>query len=97
MPERFTTVPPVHLNRSQRVVLVVGWGLALYFSASYLAGRLASPGSAAWFNYAPNNGVTYGGSASRSNLWLWLAAVTLWLVGALWLMRSPRPPAPGDD
>jgi len=82
-------------NRAQRVVLVIGWGLILATMAAALSAELA-PGlpEDAWFNYAPNSGVFYSGSPSGVS-WgralIWLAAIVLWMVGSLLLLRTARP------
>jgi hypothetical protein len=56
------------LNRAQRVVVVIGRGLFLFFASNYVlvAGWQRPDG---WFNYAPNNHSAYsrgGGAFSTS-------------------------------
>lgn len=81
------------LNRAQRVVLVIGWGLILATVAAALSAELA-PASMedGWFNYAPNEGILtgYPDGANWGRAATWLGAVALWTVGSLLLLRSGR-------
>ena len=77
------------LNRAQRVVLVVGWGLVLLALARYVVADLDQPGPADWFNYAPGTlGSADGDDPSVGPLLVWLVATALWVAGSLLLLRT---------
>jgi hypothetical protein len=76
-------------SHSQRVVASIGLGLLLFVVASALGGWAINSGPDGWFNYAPNNGVIFGGSVGV-NWWealTWAAAVGLWTAASLMLFR----------
>lgn len=86
----------MRLNRGQRVVLVIGWGLILWTLADAMAAEWApATDGGEWFNYAPNKGVLMSDpfGASRNSAAIWLGAVLLWIAGSLLLLRSPRQPS----
>jgi hypothetical protein len=87
------------VNTAQRVVIVVGLGIALYLFGSWLIGYWefgGSPNSFGWVGYAP-----LSGTVSRPGLilhpWvrllIWLALTTIWVVTSAVLLRSQ----PGVD
>lgn len=90
----------MNLNGGQRVVVVIGWGLALATVAAAVSAELAPPlGDDAWFNYAPNEGVLYGHrpETSWAGAFIWFVAVLAWVAGSLVLLRSPRSSSPSSS
>jgi hypothetical protein len=95
-------------NRAQRVVAVIGLGIALLAGWQALdrwtARTVGGSTDGGWFNYAPNNGVVFtpdpSASPLQTNSWLRLAAqlafVAAWVLPSLWLLtdRTDRAPAP---
>jgi heme/copper-type cytochrome/quinol oxidase subunit 1 len=81
------------LNRSQRIIAVVGWGVLLWFVGSFVS-SLGEPGEFGWVAYAPLSGAssvhTPGAYlTSLEDLFLWLALVVVWVAGAVFLLRTP--------
>lgn len=77
------------LTRAQRVVVVVALGLALGIVASYLTTLRTSTG---WYAYAPLSGQTLQPEGAGEPGWLrlliWLAAVSLWTLASLRVLRQ---------
>jgi heme/copper-type cytochrome/quinol oxidase subunit 1 len=76
------------LNTAQRIVVVVALGLAL----GIVAGYLTSLGTrAGWYAYAPLSGQLFQPQGIGEPAWLrliiWLAAVCLWALTALRILR----------
>jgi heme/copper-type cytochrome/quinol oxidase subunit 1 len=78
------------LTKAQRVVVVVALGLALGIVASYLTslGTVAT----GWYAYAPLSGQTLQPRSTGEPDWLrliiWLAAVSLWALTSLRVLRQ---------
>jgi heme/copper-type cytochrome/quinol oxidase subunit 1 len=82
------------LNRSQRIIAIVGWGVLLWFVGSFVS-SLGEPGVFGWVAYAPLSGAssvhapgTY--LTSLEDFFLWLALVVAWVAGAMFLLRTPQ-------
>ena len=76
------------LNRSQRVVIVVGLGIALYLFGLWLS-EPNFPGVTGWVGYAPLQSSFARSVASGANdLVMWLVLTTLWVVAASYLLRT---------
>ena len=77
------------LTTAQRVVVVVALGLALGIVASYLTGLRTATG---WYAYAPLSGQTLQPQGIGEPGWLrliiWLAAVSLWTLTSLRVLRQ---------
>jgi heme/copper-type cytochrome/quinol oxidase subunit 1 len=76
------------LNRSQRVVLVVGFGVTLYILGAWLSAP-EFPVSTGWVGYAPLTSsfgrTRLGGGA---DLILWLVLIALWVAASSYLLRT---------
>lgn len=81
------------LNKAQRVVLVIGWGLVLVVATSALTKGAGDSGSD-WYNFAPNQGVLMRPPDLTTADWAlrWLVTILLWIVVALVILRSDRQP-----
>lgn len=75
-------------RKDQRVVVVVALGLALGALASYLTSLGTGP---RWYAYAPLTGQTFQPQGTGESGWLrliiWLAAISLWAVTAMRVLR----------
>lgn len=80
------------LDRPQRVVLVVGLGLAGYVLGAWLT-NLHS-GFTGWAAYAPlqNNSfqLSHGGMHPWVRVVIWMLFIVFWSLVSLWLLREPR-------
>lgn len=81
------------LNRSQRIVAIVGWVVLLWFVGSFVS-SLGEPGVFGWVAYAPLSGATSvhapgADLTSLEDFFLWLALVMAWVAGATFLLRTP--------
>jgi hypothetical protein len=79
------------LNRAQRLIIVVGLGLVLYFFGGWVTTR--GGGTFGWVAYAPlsdtyNTPVGPGGFHPWVRLVIWVALILVWVVTSLWLLRS---------
>lgn len=78
------------LSMAQRVVVVVALGLALGLVASYLTGLGTRTG---WYAYAPLAGQLFQPQGIGEPGWLrliiWLAAISLWALTSVRLLREP--------
>ena len=96
-----TNRPMRNLNRGQRLVVVVGWAVILWFVGSFVS-TLGQPGAFGWVAYAPLSRAVYSGPGLTltplEDLLLWLALVVAWVGGAMLLLRDQGPhkrdPAP---
>src|SRR5450756_2350469 len=80
------------LNMRQRLVVVIGFGAGLYFVGSWITtrGRVVT----GWSSYAPLS----VNSPQLGEPWLhpwvqlviWLALVSIWVLGSMVLLRPPR-------
>lgn len=77
------------LSMAQRIVLAVALGLALAIVASYLASLGTRPG---WYAYAPLTRQLLGPQGLGEPGWLrliiWLAAIGLWALTSVRLLRQ---------
>lgn len=77
------------LSLAQRVVVVVAPGLALATVASYLTGLGTRTG---WYAYAPLSGQVFQPQGIGEPGWLrliiWLAAISLWALISLRMLRQ---------
>jgi heme/copper-type cytochrome/quinol oxidase subunit 1 len=83
------------LSRSQRIVVVIGLGVALYFAGGYVT-SLGRP--TGWFAYAPLSTATFAPPGRLSPLLqfvVWLILVVMWVAGSLLILREPAQPAAG--
>jgi hypothetical protein len=79
------------LNRAQRIVAVIGLGVALWFVGGYVT-TLGNPfGVTGWIAYAPLSN-TFGPTGyvldSPERLLVWLGLVIAWIVGSAFLLRT---------
>jgi heme/copper-type cytochrome/quinol oxidase subunit 1 len=81
------------LDRPQRVVLVVGLGLASYVLGSWLT-NLHS-GFTGWTAYAPLQNNSFQLSNGEMHPWvrvvIWILFIVFWTLVSLWLLSRPRP------
>jgi len=80
------------MNRGQRVVVVVGLGVALYFLGGWVTTR-GTPLQFGWVAYAPlsntyNTPVGLGGLHPWVRLVIWLVFTFVWVVASVLLLRS---------
>jgi hypothetical protein len=92
-------MPPVsRLNRGQRIIVVVGLGVALWFAGGYVT-TLGNP--LGWVAYAPLS-KAFGASGfdltSLERLLVWLGLVTVWMIVSVVLLGTSkrRSPSSGD-
>ena len=81
------------LNRSQRIIAIVGWGVLVWLVGSFVS-SLGEPGVFGWVAYAPLSGassVHVPGAylTSLEDFFLWLALVVAWVAGAMFMLRTP--------
>jgi heme/copper-type cytochrome/quinol oxidase subunit 1 len=76
------------MNVRQRVVVVVGLGVGLWFFGSWATSYSAAFG---WVGYAPLSQESAPGAGLHPwvRLIIWLGLVFAWIAAALWLLR-PR-------
>ena len=78
------------LGTAQRVVVVIALGLALGILAGYLTSLSPRTG---WYAYAPLSGQAFQPPGIGEPGWLrviiWLAAVSLWTLTSLRVLRRP--------
>jgi hypothetical protein len=77
------------LNLHQRVVLVVGLGITLY----WIGRGIIVGGETGWIAYAPLNN-TYSSVPFLWHAWaqllVWLVLTVVWVVASLFILRSDR-------
>lgn len=80
------------LNRTQRVVIVVGLGFVLYVLGLWV-GDLGLHPFTGWTGYAPlqNNAFSLvnGGLHPWVRVVLWMMLIMFWTLTSLWLLRTP--------
>lgn len=79
-----------HLAFAQKIVVVIGLAVALFFVGEYVVWREYAPNSG-WFGYAPQTLRGYGPGA-RHPLWrviVPLVLVAVWTACSVWLL-GPR-------
>lgn len=85
------------LGLSQRIVVIIAWGLALGAAGLYLA-SLGSPSGFGWYAYAPLSSTAalpHAGLAGWLRLIIWLVLIGLWALGSIRVLRStPEEPSP---
>ncbi len=80
------------MGKGQRIVLIIGWGLALGFVGLWAT---APPGPTGWVAYAPLAGefqsVRYSGALEPwQQLLIWLALVVGWTAVAFFVLRPSQ-------
>lgn len=75
------------LNRAQRIVIVIGLGLALYLLGGWLT-TLGTRPLVGWTGYAPLSTVNvFGGIHPWLRLVIWFLLIALWVGSSLGLLR----------
>jgi heme/copper-type cytochrome/quinol oxidase subunit 1 len=78
------------MNKAQRVVIVVGLGVALYFFGGWVTTR--GTGATGWTGYAPlqvyNTPNLFGGLHPWVRLVIWLVLTLIWVIVSVLLLRS---------
>jgi hypothetical protein len=86
------------LSKSQRVVVVIAFGLALGTLGSYLV-NLGNGLASGWYAYSPLTS-TQLFAPTGLHPWLrviiWLALIGVWALGSIWVLRPPSGAAPSD-
>jgi hypothetical protein len=93
------------MNPRQRTVIVIasGFAIASLISAVNRVWATDGLGDGGWFNYAPNNGVTFSAVSDQGWIWreaaLWLIGITIWAGLAFWIYRDrdPKRSVPSAD
>jgi heme/copper-type cytochrome/quinol oxidase subunit 1 len=80
------------MNRAQRIVMVVGLGVALYFAGGWITTR-GTGAQFGWVAYAPlsstyNAPDLHGGLHPWVRLVIWLVLIGVWVIASLLLLRS---------
>lgn len=87
------------LNRSQRVILVIGLGFALSLFGDWVT-ALGSRANVGWVAYAPlsssYNFPAFGGFHPWVRLVMWLVLIAVWTGLSVLLLRGSHP-GPRDD
>ena len=87
------------LDRTQRVVLVVGLGLASYVLGTWITNF--DSGLTGWIGYAPlqNNAfrLVNDGLHPWVRLVIWLLLVVFWTLVSMWQLRPARAASQQDD
>jgi heme/copper-type cytochrome/quinol oxidase subunit 1 len=81
------------MNTGQRIVIVVGLGVALYFFGGWITTRGTGP-QYGWVAYAPlsnayNTPNLLGSLRPWVRLVIWLALILVWAVASALLLRLP--------
>jgi hypothetical protein len=83
------------MNRGQRVVIVIGLGVAMYSLGGWITTR-GTGTPYGWVGYAPlqtyNTPNILGGLHPWVRLVIWIALVVVWVFTSMLLLRSPAPP-----
>ncbi len=92
-------MPPSRLNRAQRIVMVVGLGIACYFFGAWVTSRGTGwpGGGTGWTGYAPltnpyDTPNLIGGLHPWVRMVIWLVLVLVWVVASVLLLRSRTAP-----
>lgn len=87
------------MNRGQRIVIVVGLGVALYFAGGWITTR-GSGAQYGWVAYAPlsntYNTPNLGGFHPWVRLVIWLVLIAVWVMASAFLLRSRSDPREED-
>ncbi|MDH2902578.1 MAG: hypothetical protein PXZ08_01325 [Actinomycetota bacterium] len=76
------------LNRSQRVVLVVGFGVALYIFGLWLS-TPNFPANTGWVGYAPlTSSFGHTSLSNGADLILWFVLIAVWVSASSYLLRT---------
>ena len=76
------------LNRSQRVVVVVGLGVTLYLLGAWLSAPVF-PVSTGWVGYAPlSTSFERTRLSGGADLIVWLVLILLWVAASSYLLRT---------
>jgi len=74
---------------AQKIAFLVGLSVVIAVVARLVLAPDPLKGDGGWFNYAPNSGLTYSPSSSRSPIAVaavWIVATALWTAVAVWLL-----------
>jgi len=83
------------LNRSQRVVIVIGIGMSMFVGGQWLT-TIGSNLPRGWVAYAPlSNEVAPDGLQTWARYLIWLALIAIWVLVSMVLLRS-NPSRQGD-
>ncbi len=88
------------LSTSQRVVVIVGLGAALYLVGAYVTSLGEIRTLNGWVAYAPlsNTFNGLGGMPGWAQLVVWLALVIVWVLGSVRILhRRAQPGGEGDS
>ena len=83
------------LGLAQRIVLVIGLGLALLILGTYVVSIGNPTGNFGWFGYAPPSRrilVEDTTLAPWQQLLIWLGLVALWTTASIVILTRPRQP-----
>ena len=83
------------LNRAQRIVVVIGLGVALGFFGGWVTALGSVSGAFGWTGYAPLRVATFGPESGLHpwvRLVIWLALTVVWAGTSIILLRSPSEP-----
>jgi hypothetical protein len=86
------------LGFAQRVIILIGLGLAMAALGGYIGTLGSQGGNFGWFGYAPLTNSVFQPGADLSTweqLLVWLALIALWTLAGLWLLAQPY--EPDDD
>jgi heme/copper-type cytochrome/quinol oxidase subunit 1 len=79
------------MNSRQRVVIVAGFGVALYWLGRWIISAGSTNG---WIAYAPLSGTSPEEPFLLTHLWaqllIWLGLVIVWVVCSLLIFRDPH-------
>lgn len=81
------------LTMPQRIVVVIALGLALGAVATYLVADIGTTVPRGWVAYAPLSSTAYAqgtGLPGWTRLLIWLAAIALWGLLSLLVLRPSR-------
>ena len=81
------------LNLAQRIVLVIGWGLALAFFGRWVTTRGRHLASVLPVRV---HSLLVGGLHPWVRLVIWLALVVVWTAGAMWVLRDRKQSQPRE-
>jgi hypothetical protein len=86
------------LSKSQRVVVVIAFGLGLGTLGSYLV-NIGSEVVSGWYAYSPLTSATiapHTGLHRSIRLLIWLVLIGIWALGSIWVFRPASSDASSD-
>jgi len=76
------------LNRAQRIVVVIGFGAALYVVGAWLS-TPGFPMNSGWVGYAPlSSSFARARLTGLADLVVWFTLTALWVLGSAYLLRT---------